>query len=170
MGVSAFHDFKNKTRIMSGIRYVRFSERRIDTYFFTETDFSEKNTIEYAYEYISIPISWGYRFGNDRISVTPSIGLYNQFALRQRVATKMVWNEAGETKSKNSYFGNESPLSRFNLALNSAISVDLRLTEQYQLRIAPTGLLMISPLVAAPINQRNYSAGLEIGVFYNLKK
>lgn len=169
IGVSAFHDFENRNRLTSGIRYVRFSDNIQDMYLQTQTDFSEENKFKYGYDYISVPITWGYRFGNETISITPSIGVYNQFALRMRTVSKIEWNEGGTDRSTSSSFGNESPLARYNLALTSSISVDVKLSEQFKLRIAPTGLLMVSPLVMAPLNQRNFSAGLELGVHYRLK-
>ena len=132
-----------------------------------EVPFGQK-AVEYSFNhhfyYLDVPLRVDYAFLNGKLKFYALAGISANFLLSQKntTITNFANNVTRETSAKNTSF------SKFNLAVIAGCGIKYPLNKKATLKAEPIFRYAMTSVIDAPVKSYLYSAGVNIGFFYNL--
>lgn len=169
-GFTFFHQFKKGLRLETAMQYIRLGEKTKDYLFiFPDGTTSSKNKVVNNFDYIGVPLKLGYAIPiNQRFSFFVQSGVSANVFFARRFKSILSLSTGETQESTSMYFTESDGFNRLNVMLTIGLGLDVKLTDSFLLRIEPNFKHAINPIVDAPIGQRPYTAGLNLGLFYQL--
>lgn len=129
---------------------------------------SGQKPIMYSYNfhdyYIDIPIKVNYYFLSGKLKFYVTAGISAGFFINQKTTSITSFgNSDSKTTSKV-----DPGFSKVNLAALAGCGIKYPMNNKTNLKIEPLYMRSITPIINAPVKVYLYSAGLNIGIYYNL--
>ena len=169
-GFTFGHRFANNLLLETGAQYSRFGHQMKDFLLTTanSTMVSTKNRSLEISHYAGVPLMVGYSFRlKDKLRLNFLAGADANFFLARTGKFYVQWEDGTDLESKGTYTKNTG-YSRFVLMGSTNLGIEYDWNEKLMWRIAPSFRYAITPVADAPIKERPYSYGLNLGVYYKL--
>jgi len=118
----------------------------------------------YSFNYLDIPLKVNYVFLNKRVKLFATAGIVADIFLSSK-RTAFITEYGKERKSSVT----DNNFNSLSLSATAGIGAAYSFTRHLSLRVAPTYTRMLTPILNAPDKYYLWSAGLNIGVVYNLQ-
>lgn len=170
-GFMGGHRFANNLILETGAQYSRFGFEMPNLVLIGSDGkiVSTQNKTTEISHYAGIPLRVGYSFRlNDKFRLNFIVGADANFFLARTFKSNIQWDDGSNSKYKDTYTKNTG-YARFLLMGCSNLGIEYAWNQKLLFRIAPSFRYALTPVVNAPIKERPYSMGFELGMGYFLR-
>ncbi len=125
-----------------------------------------KAKYNYAYQYIGIPLKAKFYFGKNKVRFLSSIGFMTNFLLNIKQTANYEYSN-GKTEKK--LQSSKSGFNKVDISPMISAGIDYKLNNKFHLFAEPTFRYGIVKIKDAPVAEKLWNAGLNIGFYYALK-
>ena len=122
--------------------------------------------IIYAYQYIGIPLKAKVFFGKSKVRFLSSIGFMTNFLLNVKQTNNFEYSN-GTTEKKTQ--SSTSEFKKIDISPMISVGVDYKLNNKIHLLVEPTFRYGIIKTKDAPVSEKLWNAGLNVGFYHELK-
>jgi len=169
LGLGLNRLFANKSLVSIGVLYDMKGGQNTEEYNFRDDRnqplFTQEVKTKSNFQYITIPIEWGKRFGN-RIQYHLGLGVYSAFLLSQELITEYD-GDAGSIDLTDSY-------KKVDVGLSANFCIYVPLKESWSLKAGVNDYLGLFDTMKSDVEHdgstKHNSLGLVVGLNYRLHK
>jgi len=125
-----------------------------------------KAQINYAYQYIGIPLEAKFSFGRSKVRFVSSIGFITNFLLNVKQTNNYEYSN-GKTEKKSQ--SSKSAFNNVDISPIISVGIDYKLNNKIHLFAEPTFRYGVIKTKDAPVTEHLWNAGLNFGFYYPLK-
>jgi hypothetical protein len=168
-GLNVIFNFKQQVGFETGVQYSNkgYKTKNQDlVYFPPNSSLPTKVKINYSYNYIGFPLKVKFMFGKNKIHFITSAGFMTNFLLNVKQTSNYQYTD-GKTEKKTQ--STTSGFKKADIAPMLSIGIDYRLTNKIHLIAEPTFRFGVLKIKDAPVSEKLWNAGLNLGFYYDLK-
>jgi hypothetical protein len=120
----------------------------------------------YAYQYIGIPLKAKFSFGKGKVRFHSSIGFMTNFLLNIKQTSNYEYSN-GKTEKKSQ--SSKSGFKTVDISPMISVGIDYKLNNKIHLLAEPTFRYGVIKTKDAPVTEKLWNAGLNVGFYYALK-
>lgn len=169
LGLNLQVQFSNRLSIATGIQLANYGYKTKDLvmdYPLPAPNSPSKGSFTYAYQYAGIPLTLRLTTGKGKVHIVPAAGLMLGFLVNANITSSYTYPDGHSTISTSS----QNDQYR-HVALSSLISLgfDYKVNQKMHVLAEPTFRYGLINTADRPITENLWSAGLNFGLFYELK-
>ena len=168
VGGTYTYQFDKGLTILMGIQYTRFGNRRSNI-LFQGPGIDGIGSFQNSYGYIGVPLTMGYTYDfNDKWGLTAAVGAILSVLLDDRGSYIIQWSDGTVDSATDVNFDNPYDFYRFHPLFKSSIGIQYKPRGAFYVKFEPTFQYSLIPIKDAPVHERLYSIGVNMGVHYIL--
>jgi hypothetical protein len=168
-GLNVCFKFSQSVGFETGIQFSSkgYKTKDQDLVFFPpDASLPTKQQTIYAYQYIGLPLKARFSFGKNKVRFISGIGVAANFLLNVKQTFKYEYAD-GKTEKKSQ--SSKSGFRSVDISPFVSIGVDYKLNDQFLLFAEPAFRYGLIKTKDAPVTEKLWSAGLNIGFYYTPK-
>ena len=120
----------------------------------------------YSYQYVGIPVKARFSFGKKNIRGIAAVGVLTNILVKETTKIKYGYLSGRE---ENKTASNNSALNKINILPVVSIGMDYKVCSKMHLLAEPTFRYSLLRLKNAPVSERLWNIGFNIGLYYEIK-
>lgn len=168
-GLSVTFHFSGLLGFETGLQYSNkgYKTKEQDlTYFPPNPSLPDKETTNYSYQYIGIPLKAKFSFGKNKVRFISSAGFMTNYLINVKQSTNYKYSD-GKTEKQNQ--SSTSGFNKIDISPMVSIGFDYKLTDKIHLSAEPAFRFGLSKTTDAPVKEKLWNAGFVFGISYDLK-
>ena len=168
VGGTYTYQFDKGLTIFTGIQYTRFGNRRSNI-LFQGPEIDGIGSFQNSYGYIGVPLTMGYTYDfKDKWELTAAVGAILSVLLDDRGSYIIQWSDGTVMSDTAVNFDNPHDFYRFHPLFKLSIGIQYKLRDAFYMKFEPSFQYSLMPIKDAPVHERLYSIGLNMGIHYIL--
>ncbi len=167
VSVNILYKIKNNIKIEGAILYSNFGEKT-KKYVLNNSnsaDLPANSSFLYNYRYLGLPLKINYYFYTKKIKLYATVGLSTNVFLSKKITSVLEYMNL-DTKKSNSI--SKNGFSKINFLVIAGLGINYSISNKFDIKVEPIYKRSINTIIKAPIKEYLYSAGLNLGFYYNL--
>lgn len=169
LGINAIYNLSKHLNLESGVNYSvkgYKTDEQVLTFEdqLTASGFGQIYGVN-KFHFLEIPIKLGFSYGKKKTQFIAGIGVSTSFFLGSKSEFKI---KSPNGNIQNYSFNSDIPYRTFNLSPTISAGINYNINNHSNIKIEPTFKIGLIPLVDAPIKERLWSMGLNIGYYISL--
>lgn len=168
-GLNLLFHFSDLFGFETGVQYsnkgYKTKEQEL-TYLPPNPSLPNKLTSSYSYQYIGIPLKAKFSFGKSKAHFTSAAGFMTNFLINIKQTNNYTYSD-GNTEKKNQ--SSTTGFNKVDISPMVSIGVDYNLTDKIHIIAEPTFRFGLLSTKDAPVKEKLWNAGLNLGVVCDLK-
>jgi outer membrane protein with beta-barrel domain len=168
-GLNVCFNFSQLVGFETGIQFSNkgYKTKSQDLIYFPPSPSSPtKAKTTYSYQYIGIPLKVKFSFGKSKVRFLSSIGFMTNLLLNVKQTNNFEYSN-GKTENKTQ--SSTSGFKKFDISPMISVGIDYKLNNKVHLVAEPTFRYGVIKTKDAPVTEKLWNAGLNIGFYYALK-
>lgn len=168
-GINICFNFSQLIGFEAGLQFSNkgYQTQTLEIFFFApEPNLPTKVKFVHSYQYIGIPLKAKFSLTKGKLGVFSSVGFTTNFLLN--VKSKAIIEYSNGKTEKNSQ-SLKNDFNKVDISPLIGIGIDYRLNRKMHLLAEPTFRYGLIKTIDAPISEKLWSAGLNIGFYYAVK-
>jgi Outer membrane protein beta-barrel domain len=167
-GINAIFNFSKQIALETGIQYSNkgYKTKNQDlVYFPPNPNLPSKAEMNYSYNYIGIPIKAKFTFANSDLHFITSVGFMTNFLLNVKQTSTYQYSDGKTEKKTQSVSG----FNKVDISPMISVGIDYKVNGKIHLIVEPTFRYGILKTRDAPIAEKLWNGGVNLGFYYALK-
>lgn len=167
-GLNICFSFTNLIGLETGIQYSNkgYKTKNQDLiYFPLNPSLPTKAKTIYTYQYIGIPVKAMFTVGKSRTRFLSSVGFMTNFLLSAKQTTNFEYSDGKTDEKKQS---TTSGFKKIDISPMISVSIDYEINDKIHFLAEPTFRYGVIKTKDAPVTEKLWNAGLNIGFYYGL--